>query len=432
VCNIGRYTSDQKGKDGVYQALPDSFEGQKHADRSEQSVVYQNLGQLRFKEVSKELQLQHKGWSGDASFFDINGDGFQDLYVLSMSGPDVLYVNSGGKGFRDETAKYFPKTPWGAMGLKFFDFDQDQKVDLYVTDMHSDMNPQQNEIGKKNTSLAYEKERSEAYCAASWGQDFLLRDKSSFVFGNVMYRNHGSGAWQDASGSLNVETYWPWGVSVGDLNADGYEDVFITAGMGYPFRYGIHSLLLNDGGKQFFDAEFVTGIEPRKNGPLIEYFKLDCSGADKDEDLCYHKKGELRVVGPTSSRSSAFVDLDNDGDLDLVVNNMNDRPQVFLSNLIEQRKSHFLKVQLKGTRSNADGLGALVRVSAAGKVWTQHHDGKSGYLSQSSLPLYFGLGEATEVAKVEVLWPSGKQQVVEKVGGVDRVMVVRETEGETK
>lgn len=426
VCNIGLYTKERKGKDGVYQALTDSFSGHKYPERSEQSILYQNLGQLRFRDVSKECNLQHKGWSGDASFFDINEDGFPDLHVVSMSGPDVLYENVGGKSFREATAKYFPKTPWGSMGLKFFDYDQDGRVDLYVTDMHSDMNPQQNELGKKNTSLAYEKQRSEAYCAASWGQDFLLRDRSSFIFGNALYRNGGAGGWQDVSASANVETYWPWGVSVGDLNGDGYEDMFITAGMGYPFRYGIQSLLLNEHGKQFFDAEFLTGLEPRKAGPLIEYFKLDCSGADSDEDLCYHKQGELRVVGATSSRSSAVVDLDNDGDLDLVVNNMNDRPQVFLSNLSEKRKIHFLKVRLKGSGSNRDGLGALVKVTAAGKTWTQPLDGKSGYLSQSSMPLYFGLGEAPEVSKVEVLWPSGRQKVIEKVEGSDRVLEVAE------
>src|SRR5436190_19454693 len=180
---------------------------------------------------------------------------------------------------------------------------------------------------------------------------------------------------------MNLETYWPWGMSVADFNADGFEDVFVTAGMGYPFRYGIQSLLLNDGGRKFFDTEFVLGIEPRQKGPLIEYFKMDCSGADKGEDLCYHKMGELKVEGPTRSRSSAAFDLDNNGDLDLVVNDMNDRPQIFLSNLAAQRKVHFLKIRLKGTKSNADGLGALVTVQAGGRTWMQQHDAKSGYLS---------------------------------------------------
>src|SRR3954462_12109352 len=180
--------------------------------------------------------------------------------------------------------------------------------------------------------------------------------------------------------------------------------------MGYPFRYGIQSLLLNDGGKKFFDTEFVLGIEPRKRGPLIEYLKLECSGADSKTEMCYHRTEDLRIIASTSSRSSAAFDLDNDGDLDVVVNNMNDRPQVFLSNLSAQQKIHFLKIRLKGTKSNADGLGSVVRVHAGGRIWTQQHDGKSGYLSQSSMPLYFGLGDAIAVDWVEILWPLGRTQ----------------------
>jgi hypothetical protein len=83
-----------------------------------------------------------------------------------------------------------------------------------------------------------------------------------------------------------------------------------------------------------------------------------------------------------------------------------------MSNLAEKRKVRFLKIRLQGTKSNADGLGAVVKVYAGGKAWTQQHDGKSGYLGQSSMPLYFGLGEAYEVSKVEIQWPSGVQQVV--------------------
>jgi hypothetical protein len=168
---------------------------------------------------------------------------------------------------------------------------------------------------------------------------------------------------------------------------------------------------LNDSGKKFFDTEFVLGIEPRKNGPLIEFLKLECSGADAKTEMCYHRSTDLRVIASASSRSSAAFDLDNDGDLDLVVNNLNDRPQIFLSNLSARQKIHFLKIRLKGTKSNADGLGAIVKVRSGARTWTQQHDGKSGYLSQSSLPLYFGLGSATEVSSIEVQWPSGAKQV---------------------
>ncbi|HEY0457342.1 MAG TPA: CRTAC1 family protein, partial [Verrucomicrobiae bacterium] len=412
VCNVGVYTQPEKGPDGAYKVLEDSFVGHTHPERSEQSILYLNEGGLRFRNVSKEMHLEHSGWSGDAAFCDVNGDGFPDLCVLSMSGPDRLYLNNAGKSFAESTSAYFPKTSWGSMGLKFFDFDQDGRLDLLVTDMHSDMSLPQTRASQRNNSLAFEKVRSEAWCMSIWDQKFLLIDKTNFIFGNALHKNNGKLPWQDVSESANIETYWPWGISVADLNADGFEDVFVTAGMGHPFRYGINSLLLNNGGRRFFDAEFALGIEPRKNGPLIPYFTLDCSGADKTNDLCYHRGGELKVISSTSSRSSALCDLDNDGDLDLVINNMNDRAQMLLSNLSEKRAIHYLKIRLKGTKTNADGLGAVVKLTAGGRIWTQQHDGKSGYLSQSSLPLYFGLGDSSNIDKIEIRWPSAVRQTL--------------------
>jgi hypothetical protein len=107
-----------------------------------------------------------------------------------------------------------------------------------------------------------------------------------------------------------------------------------------------------------------------------------------------------------------MFDLDNDGDLDIVTNEFNSAPQVLVSDLAQQKAIHWLKVVLVGTRSNRNGLGATVRVSAAGQTYTKYNDGKSGYLSQSVLPLYFGLGDAPKIDRVEVDWPSGQKQIV--------------------
>lgn len=411
LANVGNYTTDEKGRGGFFRAYTNAFAAHLEPARSEKSVLYQNLGGGRFKDVSKEMNLEHQGWSGEATFCDLNEDGYPDLYVLSMQGDDKYYENQQGKGFVEKTAAYFPKTPWGAMGVKFFDYNGDGRIDLYVTDMHSDMTEAQTTVGKKDYSNPFEKSKSERWCSVEWS-DAFLQGAANNVFGNAFYENRGGGKFAEVSQQIGAETYWPWGPSVGDLNADGFPDIFITAGMGYPFRYGINSLLLNDGGRRFVDAEFALGIEPRQAGIEIPYFTLDCSGDDKGHTICYHKKGWFRVIGSTSSRSSAILDLDDDGDLDIVTNEMNDRPQVLISNLSEVRKVRFLKTRLVGTTSNRDGLGAKVVLSASGKRWMQYHDGKSGYLGQSLMPLYFGLGESGKVDSVEVTWPSGKKQTV--------------------
>jgi hypothetical protein len=104
--------------------------------------------------------------------------------------------------------------------------------------------------------------------------------------------------------------------------------------------------------------------------------------------------------------------VENDGDLDLLVNNMNDVPLVLLSNLSEKRELNYLKVRLQGKESNRNGLGAMVRVHNPKRRWSQFNDGKSGYLAQSALPLFFGLGDESTITRVEVHWPSGKIQTI--------------------
>lgn len=426
LCNVGVYTSDRKGRGGYYIGLQDGFSGHLFAERTEYSILYRNLGGGKFKDVSREMNLRDSSWSGDATFADVNQDNFPDLYVLNMQGDDHYYENRRGEGFAEKTATYFPKTPWGAMGVKFFDFNQDGRQDLFLTDMHSDMTEAATRASKAVMDREFERRKSEAWCSVQY-TDTYLQGASNNIFGNAFYLNRGGGKFDEVSDRINAETFWPWGISAGDLNADGYEDVLVTAGMGFGFRYGINSVLLNDRGEKFFDSEFVLGVEPRAGGRTHKVaFVLDCSGADKNHPYCAGRSGEVPLVEALSSRSSVIVDLDDDGDLDIVTLDMNDRPQLLISNLTDRRRIRHLKVKLVGATSNRDGLGATVRVRAGGRTLHQYHDAKSGYFGQSSLPLYFGLGEVTGVDSVEVDWPSGIRQVLEKDLSINATLTVTE------
>jgi hypothetical protein len=132
-------------------------------------------------------------------------------------------------------------------------------------------------------------------------------------------------------------------------------------------------------------------------------------------------------MAPLGSRSAAIFDLDGDGDLDIVTNDFNSTPQVLVSDLAQHRSIHWLQVTLVGTSSNRNGLGATVRVRAGGQVYTKYNDGKSGYLSQSALPIYFGLGDAAEIDSIEVEWPSGRKQVVTQGLEINRTLQIVET-----
>jgi len=314
-------------------------------------------------------------------------------------------VSEGGKKFVDKTDEYFPKTPWGSMGIKFFDYDNDGRIDLFLTDMHSDMFHDAQPDGEKKKSQVDPSD-----------QVMVAAPLDRFVFGNALYHNLGDGKFEEVSDRMGVENYWPWGPSVGDINADGWDDIFITAGMSFPYRYGINSMLLNNRGERFLDAEFLLGIEPRRDGRTnTPWYVLDCSqqGLDRlNRDVCKGQSGPITVMSTISSRAAVIFDLDNDGDLDIVTNDFNSEPQVLISDLAQVKQIHWVKVVLIGTSSNRDGLGATVRVHSGDQVYTKCNDGKSGYLSQSVLPLYFGLGDATKINRVEVQWPSGRKQVL--------------------
>jgi enediyne biosynthesis protein E4 len=406
VCNVGKYTTEEKGPDGEYVGIQNAFAGHLHANRYEYPVLYKNMGHNHFKDVTAEVGLHPHGWCGDASFVDLKGDGYPGIFFLNMQGRSHYYENQGGKQFVEKTDELFPKTSWGAMGLKFFDYDNDGRMDLFITDMHSDMSA---EPGPENEKLKSQ---------VLWDETYINGKKDSFIYGNALYHNLGNERFEEISDRLGLETYWPWGPSTGDLNADGWEDVFIPSGMSYPYRYGINSLLLNERGEKFVDSEFVLGIEPRKK-LYTPWFEIDCSDPKEVQEqtalnskVCVGQTGKSIIMSPRSSRSAAIFDLDDDGDLDIVVNDFNSEPQILISNLSERKTIHWLKVVLNGTSSNRNGLGATVRVYAGGRTLYHYNDGKSGYLSQSVLPLYFGLGDATKIDRVEVDWPSGRKQLL--------------------
>ena len=412
LTNVGIYTTSEKRPGGDYKALPDAFAGHLK-DRGEANVLFRNMGDNRFADVSEKMQPVDGSWSGDASPLDANGDGWPDLYILNMQGHDQYYENVQGERFVKKSRELFPQTPWGSMGIKVLDYDNDSNMDIFVTDMHSDMFK---EIGPDEEELKSTYQYPNSFTQAN-GQS---------IWGNAFYRNDGAGQFEEISDQLGAENYWPWGVSAGDLNADGFLDLFVTASMNYPWRYGVNTVLLNNKGKNFHHSEFILGVEPRRQ-TAAPWFELDCSVADKDvHPMCDGRTGHFIVWGALGSRSSVVFDLDEDGDLDVVTNDFNSQPLVLISNLSNCKEIHFLKVKLRGTTSNRSGLGAAVTVSTDAQSYTQIHDGKSGYLSQSLCPLYFGLGDADSVDTIKVVWPSGIQQTLDGPQGINTTIEIVE------
>ena len=438
LTNVGQYTSEklrQASNDGVdyafYDGYGDAFAGHLRPERFEQSILYRNEGGNRFIDVSEQTGLQDMGWAGDASAGDIDGDGWTDLYVLNMQGDDGYYQNQEGKRFVDMGREVFPQTSWGAMGIKIFDWNNDGLMDIFITDMHSDMG--------ENIGVEREKAKSEISAAANvvrggFGtggesdEDDPLSHETS-IYGNSFFEQESSGVYKEISDRIGAENYWPWGLSTGDINADGFQDVFIASSMNFPFRYGVNSVLLNENGAMFRDAEFILGVEPRRDRlSAVRWFTLDCDD-EKDAEFwaCSDRRGLVEIWSARGTRASVIFDLDDDGDLDIVTNEFNTEPMVLMNNLTSvSARTRYLNVSLKGTTSNRSGIGARVELTTDTGSYVQVMDGKSGYLSQSSMPLYFGLGDAGKIEEIRVLWPSGKEQVISGPGKMNTMLEIEE------
>ena len=403
VTNSARWTTDEYDDLGHY--YPGAGLIWTHvfnpADR-EFNVLYRNNRDGTFTDVTSEAGLSGKGWSGDVAVFDFNEDGHIDLLVTNMFGTSQLYRNDGQGHFEDVTGETLGKTSLGAIGSKAFDFSNDGHLDLFITDMHSDM-----WIGFDDIALVQPRKKFRGISGPREGprteqrsymlklearlQDELRINDDDVLFGNSLFRNDGSGTFSEVSDEAGMETFWPWGIAVGDFNNDGYEDAFVPSGMGYPYFYWPNSLMLNNGDGTFTDRAAEAGIEPPRAGAVL---------------------GET-VRGreaPRSSRCAAAADFDGDGALDLMVNNFNDRPYYFTNHF---PRRHYVAFRLQGTKSNRDAVGAVAKLYRRGSVMVRQVHSTGGYLSQSSKTLHFGLGDTTAIDRVEIRWPSGVRQVLD-------------------
>jgi hypothetical protein len=373
----------------------------------ESNILYHNNGDGTFTDVTEKAGLKGKGWSGDVAIFDYDGDGFLDLVVTNMFGASQLYRNNGNGTFTDVTRQVLGRTSWGGMGARAFDFNNDGKLDLYIVDMHSDMWMGLNydwtsellDVIKRGEHRKYPYlsgptiyYKTETQAGEKQKADRLKIKYDEVVFGNTFFKNLGNGKFEEISDQAGLETLWPWGIATGDFDNDGYEDIFIPAGMGYPFFYWPNSLMMNNGDGTFADRAGMEGIEPPARG-------------------IYQEKKLGGRPAARSSRAAATADFLHRGRLDIVVNNFNDSPYLFVNRF---PANSYVQFHLRGTKSNRDAIGALVRLYSGKTIMTRMVQAAGGYLSQSSKTLHFGLGDKKGIDKVDISWPSGRRQAIDK------------------
>jgi hypothetical protein len=362
----------------------------------------------RFTEVTKEAGLTGPYFTLSAVWFDYNGDGLPDLYASNdYIGPDQLYRNNGDGTFTDVIEDLLPYTSWFSMGADIGDVNNDGLVDLFTTDMSATTH-YRSKIGMGDMATF------------AW---FLDSASPRQYMKNGLFVNTGVERMIETASMAGVQsTNWTWAGRIEDYDNDGWVDVLVTNGA---FRDAMHS-----DNTRYADNELGVGTEA-----WVEYWLGQPMLKEKNLAFRNTGGGVFREVSGAwgfdregVSFGSVAADLDNDGDLDVVVVNADAPLSVYRNTQGPEQQS--IRLHLRGVQSNRYGLGATVRVVTSDGVQTRYLTQTRGWLSSGDPSVHFGLGRAEAVDRIEIDWPSGARQVFHGLPAGHRYFVCEPGPGE--
>jgi len=324
-------------------------------------------GRHVFEEVAAEMGVNDKGWTHCVGAWDFNQDGWMDLMSLNDFGQTMAYRNHGGKKFVEETRTLHLDTVHDAMNFSLLDLDHSGQLAVYIS-----------QIAKLTHRVRYLKP------TAKTTVNFNRANNLRTLVANKLLQRTSSGAFEDVHG-IYIEPAplgWAWGTSVVDYQNDGQLDMLVLNGTETNQSGGTTHELMEKHGNQR-NVFFLS-----RNGYFYDV-SPDC---------------ELAYVG--NSRGSAWVDLDQDGDLDVVISNYQEPARVFEN--LQANGNHWIRFKLEGTRGNRNAIDARVEVQFDDqKRFDQVVSGK-GFLSQNPMTLHFGLGAVKQVDQLIITWPTGE------------------------
>ncbi|HEY6210019.1 MAG TPA: VCBS repeat-containing protein [Gemmatimonadales bacterium] len=376
--------------------------------------LYRNNGDGTFTNVSREAGiLRQLGYGLGVVVCDINGDGWPDIYVSNDITPnDVLYVNNRDGTFTDKAGQWLKHTSFAGMGVDVADFNNDGWPDILQTDMMPVALSARKRMSGHVTYGAFTDLASKGF-----RHDY---DVNSLQLSNGVTQD-GDVVFSEIARLAGVAyTDWSWSALFGDFDNDGYKDIFITNG--YP--------------KAVNDFDYQTAVfRARRAGDsrgalklLKELYSYEVPNAvfRNNGDLTFaDKTKQWGMDHPSFSYGAAYADLDNDGRLDLVVNNI-DAPAFIYENVQPKDDAHhYLEIKLEGESPNKRGIGSKLILTAGGQKQYIYHSPYRGYMSTMDDRVHYGLGHAKRVDSLEVIWPDGRSQLLTGLD-VDRMVTVRQ------
>jgi hypothetical protein len=358
-------------------------------------------GQVTFTDVSTEAGILVEGYGLGIAISDINNDNWPDIYVSNdFIGNDILYINQKDGTFKNEISKHINHTSYAGMGNDVSDIDNNGKPDIMVLDMRPEDNKRQKLI---ISSTGYD--RFQMMLKAGYDPEYSR---------NTLQLNQGEGKFSEIGNMAGVSsTDWSWSPLFADYDNDGHKDLYVTNGflrdlgnLDYIHYQRIYDNSLGDQKSKIkLKLNSIKELPPAK---LVNY------AYKNNGDLTFKKVSEdWGIKDASCSSGAAFADLDNDGDLDLLVNNMNQPAFVYKNTTNKAKNSnHFLKLKLKGEKGNLNGIGVKIEIkSKSGKQYYQHFLSR-GFESSIDPNIHFGLGKDSIIESVKIIWPDNTSQTL--------------------